>query len=87
MEFPDKVVEEAWEKANGKCKCDRVSHFHHSGNVCNQTLIKSNRQREGSTSWEAHHKDGNTDNVAPSNCEIVCWPCHRFITARQQKIT
>lgn len=74
MAFSDEVVEQAWQRSGGKCECTRVTHGHQG--KCNKTLIKSNRGREGIGAWEAHHISvvgGDT----LSNCQILCWDCHK----------
>ena len=63
-EFSDETVEGAWKRCGGRCE------------KCGVKLIKSNRGREGEGCWEAHHKDGNSENDKPENCQILCWPCH-----------
>ena len=76
MAFSKTTVQEAWERAGGKCECTRTTHGH-TGR-CNKTLSWSNRGRDGWGAWEAHHKhrqeSGGGDNLA--NCEILCWDCH-----------
>lgn len=75
MSFPDKVVSEAWIRADGKCECERESHGHRT--PCGKSLFwKSRGREEGKGAWEAHHKEsGGPDTL--SNCEIICWDCHK----------
>jgi len=73
MAFPESVVQQAWQRAGGKCECQRTTHGH-TGR-CNKQLVRENRGREGKGKWEAHHRvRGGGDTL--SNCEILCWDCH-----------
>lgn len=63
-EFSDETVEKAW--ANCVERCEK----------CRKKLVLRNRGREGEGCWEAHHRDGNSQNNKPENCQILCWPCH-----------
>ena len=51
MAFPDYVVEQAWNRAGGRCECPGVSHGHSDPH--GKKLVKANRGREGEGSWEA----------------------------------
>ncbi|KPK42907.1 MAG: hypothetical protein AMJ78_00665 [Omnitrophica WOR_2 bacterium SM23_29] len=75
MAFSDYVVEQAWKRADGKCECRRIVHGHIGR--CNKSLSWENRGREtGWGSWEAHHISiSGGDGL--SNCEILCWDCHK----------
>lgn len=74
MAFPDSVVQQAWQRAGGRCECTRITHGH--GARCNKQLVWANRGREGRGAWEAHHRrKGGPDTL--SNCEILCWDCHK----------
>lgn len=77
MAFTEETVKKAWNRADGKCECNRASH-EHSGR-CSDLLVWGNRGREGLGAWEAHHKDGNSNNDSLANCEILCWECHEEI--------
>jgi len=75
MAFPDSVVQQAWQRAGGRCECTRITHNH--GVPCNKQLVWDNRGREGRGAWEAHHRTtGGPDTL--SNCEILCWDCHKL---------
>jgi len=75
MTFPDNVILEVWKRAGARCECRRKEH-NHLGVRCNRILIWKERGREGPKAWEAHHKTaGGLD--TPSNCEILCWECHK----------
>jgi len=78
MAFSDDTVRLRWKRAGGKCECQRSTHRH--GERCNNTLIWANRGRVSVPgTWEAHHRvsfeNGGSDSL--SNCEILCWDCHR----------
>jgi len=75
MAFPETTVEQAWKRAGGKCECRRKRHNHNYG-VCHKTLVWGNRGREGRGAWEAHHINSNGGDGL-SNCEILCWECHK----------
>ena len=75
--FSEEIVRKAWNLASGRCECTRSSHRHLG--KCNRFLVWENRGREGVGAWEANHKNrvesGGGDEL--SNCEILCWQCHR----------
>ena len=79
MAFSERVITDAWFRAEGTCQCRDDLHGHSEELVCGQVLVHSQRKRESSTAWEAHHiiaeEDGGPDTL--ENCEIRCWPCHR----------
>ena len=75
-EFSDETVEKAWKRAKGICECERVSHKNHKGKNCKQELTYKNRGTEGEGAWEAHHK-GDVSDDSLSNCQILCWECHK----------
>ena len=78
-DFPDNVVDQAWERSGGKCECERTTHGHTTR--CNRPLIKRFRGDTYSIfGWEAHHITS-TGGDTLSNCEILCWdPCYRAIS-------
>ena len=78
MSFSDLVIEDAWERAGGRCECRRSSCGH--GRRCNCRLRWVDRgDDESRYGWEAHHKravhNGGADTL--SNCEIICIDCHK----------
>lgn len=75
MPFSEETVQRAWKRAGGRCECRRRSHNHSYG-VCHKQLVWANRGREGRGSWEAHHINSNGGDGL-SNCEILCWDCHK----------
>ncbi len=75
MAFSEETIKKAWQRADGKCECRRKSHNHLYGR-CNKDLVWGNRGREDRGSWEAHHIDANGGDIL-SNCEILCWNCHK----------
>jgi len=77
MGFSEDVAIQAWRKAGGKCECTRSLHNHPYGR-CNKDLALENRGREtGRGCWEAHHRNSNGGDTV-SNCEILCWDCHKM---------
>ena len=73
MAFPESLVQQAWNRAGGKSECRRTTHGH-SGR-CSRTLLWTNRGKETSYGWEAHHiTAGGSDTL--SNCEILCQDGH-----------
>lgn len=76
MPFSEETIREAWMRAGGRCECRRYTH-NHTGIRCNKELVWENRGREaGRGAWEAHHRSS-TGGDALSNCEILCWVCHK----------
>ncbi len=74
MAFHESVIDQAWRRSGGKCECRRSLHAH--GATCNKPLTRGNRGREGYGAWEAHHINANGGDGL-SNCEILCWDCHK----------
>ena len=72
--FSEEVVAEAFNRFGSRCECRRISHLH--GYRCPRLLVFQARGRERLGAWEAHHRDSNGDDSL-SNCEILCWPCHK----------
>ena len=75
-QFSDELVEKAWQRAEGKCECERTTHGHWG--KCNKPLLQGSRGNRDSTfGWEAHSKSGlHIDSL--TDCEIICWnPCHK----------
>jgi len=65
MAFSEEIVKKAWDRAQGHCE------------RCKKQLTFENRGRgEGRGCWEAHHKSANGSDVL-SNCEILCFDCHK----------
>lgn len=77
MAFSQSVVDAAWRRADGHCECQRTTHGHFGR--CYKQLVYGNRGRDGRGAWEANHRNrvasGGADTL--SNCEILCWDCHR----------
>lgn len=77
MAFSSQTVEQAWRRTGGRCECERRTHGHLGR--CGASLKWANRGRSGAGAWEANHsvrlESGGSD--ALSNCEILCWSCHR----------
>jgi 5-methylcytosine-specific restriction endonuclease McrA len=75
MAFAQSVVDQAFDSSGGRCECTRATHPHGS-NRCTTRLQRANRGRELPGGWEAHHRTaGGPDTL--SNCQILCWPCHK----------
>lgn len=80
MAFSDATVKQAWERAGGRCECQRSRHNHGYTGKCDKLLLWSARGNDNSPyGWEAHHKtavsSGGSDYL--SNCEILCIDCHK----------
>lgn len=75
--FSEETIKKAWDLADGRCQCTRSSHGHLG--KCDKLLVWENRRREGAGAWEANHinrvESEGGDEL--SNCEILCWLCHR----------
>jgi hypothetical protein len=75
MAFSDDVIKQAWNRSGGRCECQRTAHDH-SVFRCPRKLTWANRGREGEGAWEAHHVSvAGGDGL--SNCQILCWTCHK----------
>jgi hypothetical protein len=72
MAFSEDAVKQAWDRADGKCECERATHSH-SGR-CNNPLSWGNRGKEGWGAWEARHISSPHDDSL-SSCRIYCWEC------------
>ena len=75
MVFSDEVVKKAWKRSGGRCECRRKTHGHPYIR-CPKNLVWKNRGREGRGAWEAHHIS-RTGGDGLSNCQILCWECHK----------
>jgi hypothetical protein len=74
MAFLDSIVKRAWQRAGGRCECRRTTHDHYGR--CGKALVWVNRDREGRGKWEAHSVSG-LHRGSASDCQILCWGCHR----------
>ncbi len=72
--FSDQIINQAWDRAGGRCECTRIR-CRHSGR-CNKKLLFNSRGAETEYGWEAHHINSNGDDSL-SNCEILCQECHK----------
>ena len=75
MAFSEDTIKQAWARTDGRCQCQRTTHDH-AFYRCIRKLSWSNRGRDGDGAWEAHHIT-TSDGDGLSNCEILCWPCHK----------
>ena len=77
-EFSEIVVWDAWNRAGRKCECHRTTHNHFYIR-CDRELVWEYRGREGRYAWEVHHITSQEIGGQPilSNCEILCWDCHK----------
>jgi len=76
MAFSEETVRWCFfQRANEMCECKRHNH-NHSYVRCGKKLVWEKRGREGPGAWEAHHISA-TGGDGASNCEILCWECHR----------
>lgn len=79
MAFSEDTVRSAFVRAGGRCECERMSCGVHGTIWCGRELAWTNRGRYGEGAWEANHRH-RVESDGPdslSNCEILCWPCHR----------
>jgi len=76
MAFSEETVRSAFLRSKERCECTRVAHKHPYLR-CSRQLFWERRGEGGEGYWEAHHKDSNPNNDVLSNCEILCWPCHK----------
>jgi len=74
MAFSDETINLAWARSEGRCECKRTMHDHFFR--CSKLLSISARGREEPGAWEAHHTNS-TGGDSLSNCEILCWSCHK----------
>ena len=85
MPFSEKVQEERYQFAQGRCECSRVGCAKGHLGRCTEQLLPSGgpnqevRRLLGAVDWDAHHvvpeHDGGEDNL--QNCQVLCVPCHR----------
>ena len=87
-DFPDSVIQEAWNRAGGRCECRRKNHVHLPYGRCNKQLNWDNRGRkkEALGAWEAHHTISQEENGQSilSNCEVLCWNCFSSIEFQKE---
>ncbi|MDD8012498.1 MAG: HNH endonuclease signature motif containing protein [Acidobacteriota bacterium] len=77
MGFSQDTIKKAWQSADGRCECRRISH-NHPYIRCNKALVWENRELEDAPgAWELHHitdvRNGGSDSL--SNSEVLCWDC------------
>lgn len=62
MSFPSYIIEQAWQRAGGRCE------------ECKKKLVWSNRGRNGRGSWEPHHiwPQANGGGNSLANCSVLC---------------
>ena len=72
--FPESVVKAAWDRAGGKCECNRTSHNHKTPHK--KELRWGSRGSETELGWESHHVNSSGPAIL-SNCEILCMTCHK----------
>lgn len=73
MSFTDRVLQQAWRRAGGRCECKRWTHKHEQAR-CGEALVLTSRGKEGQGRWEAH-RISSTGGDTLTNCEILCWDC------------
>jgi hypothetical protein len=73
MAFPKETVQQAWDRAGGRCECKTVAHEH--GRRCNKPLVLYFRGKTGRGAWESHARVAN-GGEGLDNCEILCWDCN-----------
>lgn len=75
MAFSQETINQAWQRAGGRCECVLKNCTHHGR--CNKILDPRN-EREG-MKWHAHHiisqDAGGPDSLF--NCQILCIDCHK----------
>jgi hypothetical protein len=77
MALSEKVIEQAWKRAGGKCECKRWSHKH-SIVRCGKELVFSNKGKAGQGRWEVRQIDKLAGETV-ANCEILCADCYKQI--------
>jgi hypothetical protein len=77
IQFPDSVVEAAWQQSKGQCQCTRSSHYH-GHNRCKTRLYIGSRGKDSRMGWEAQPIDPEGD-ATLENCEIICHICYTRI--------
>jgi len=77
MAFTDKIIEQAWKRAGGKCECRRWSHSHNIVR-CGKELVLANKGKEGPGRWETRRVEPSAGDTL-SNCEILCADCYKRI--------
>ncbi len=76
MPFSEYIIQQAWQRAGGRCECVQSNHGH-TGR-CNKQLLEMYRgDTETQAGWEAQSKSGSYSDLP--DCEILCWDCQREI--------
>lgn len=73
-QFPEAIIQEAWDRSGDRCECERKT-CGHAGR-CPQKLLRGSRGAETEYGWEAHHINSEGPNTL-SNCQILCQECHK----------
>jgi len=74
MVFSESIIKEAWQRAGGRCECERGLCGHNGR--CGKQLEWNARGLESYGGWEAHHIIAGGVDTA-NNCEILCQGCHK----------
>jgi hypothetical protein len=70
-----------WEKATGRCQCQRWAH-NHTYVRCNRRLTFEQRGINAEGGWVPHFRSSPvTETVL--DCEILCWDCYQRVMAAE----
>jgi hypothetical protein len=75
MPIPELALLQAWEKAEGRCQCQRWAH-NHTYVRCNRRLAWDNRGANAEGGWIPRYRTSPTSNTL-LDCEILCWDCYQ----------
>lgn len=77
MAFSQSVINQAFQRSEGRCECNRLEHRHMTGRC--STLLDPDNTQPGHQ-WNANHITAQrlpSSSDGLSNCEILCIPCHK----------
>jgi len=85
IQFPEKVLKQAFARANMRCQCERDNHDHGAFTCFKQIKWEHRGNKDERSGWEAHYYVSPEDGGQPTveNCEILCWSCYSKVVGSQ----
>jgi peptide deformylase len=78
--FPDEVMRQAWERANGQCECTRSACNHPVQPHGRQLTWDQQGKADSIQGWVAHRKEANQQPTL-ENCQVLCMECSNSVAS------
>ena len=72
------VLDQVWQRSEGKCQCTRLDH-NHPYVRCNKPLVWDKQDKPHPGGWRLHRRLGYSRNGITSR-EILCRECYQKVT-------